>query len=243
MRWRERIADEGRALGWDRATVNALLLSGFVLLVSDYEGATSFWVVHFAPLFSGHSPVLHIAPYYWWFASSFALYLAVPCAAVRLVGGIRVRDLGFTLGDRRLGFGVSGALIGVMVPIIAVASRFPTFSNAYPLAGEALANGRIFAVYEIFYALYFVSWEFLFRGFLLQSVKSRLGGGMAVLVQTLPFALMHAGKPEAEAYGSIVAGLALGLLALRTGSFWYGALIHGTIAVVMDLICGLPRLH
>ena len=45
-----------------------------------------------------------------------------------------------------------------------------------------------------------------------------------------------------ESFGSIAAGLALGVLALRTGSFWYGAGLHATIAVFMDLLAGLPRL-
>ena len=42
------------------------------------------------------------------------------------------------------------------------------------------------------------------------------------------------GKAEIEAMGSIVAGIALGILALRTRSFWYGVAIHGVIAVWMD---------
>jgi membrane protease YdiL (CAAX protease family) len=45
---------------------------------------------------------------------------------------------------------------------------------------------------------------------------------------------MHLGKAELEALGSIAAGIALGVLALRTRSFWYGVLIHGVVAVWMD---------
>jgi len=61
-------------------------------------------------------------------------------------------------------------------------------------------------------------------------------------VQTLPFALLHTGKPEAEALSSVFAGVALGWLALRTRSFWWGALLHAAIAFAMDLCAAWSRL-
>jgi hypothetical protein len=36
--------------------------------------------------------------------------------------------------------------------------------------------------------------------------------------------------------------VALGVLALRTRSFWYGAVIHGTIAVWMDWLSAKQHL-
>jgi hypothetical protein len=39
-----------------------------------------------------------------------------------------------------------------------------------------------------------------------------------------------------EAIGSIVAGFVLGTLALKSGSIWWGALAHVTVAVTMDLL-------
>jgi membrane protease YdiL (CAAX protease family) len=53
---------------------------------------------------------------------------------------------------------------------------------------------------------------------------------------------MHMGKAEPEALGSIVAGVALGVLALRTRSFWYGVLVHASVAVWMDLLSASPAL-
>ena len=47
---------------------------------------------------------------------------------------------------------------------------------------------------------------------------------------------MHAGKPFAEGMGSVVAGIALGLFALRVRSFWYCWLLHALIAFTMDLL-------
>jgi uncharacterized protein len=208
--------------------------------VSDYEGATSYWTGSLGTHF-GAGPTHELGSYYWWFGSSFVLYLVIPCAWTKAFGPHQLGELGFGLGNRRLGLAISGGFLAIMIPVVLVASRFQAFHDEYPLCKEALGSRATFFTYEVGYALYFIAWEFLFRGYLLQGLKHRLGGGMAVLMQTLPFALMHSGKPEAEAYGSIVAGLALGVLALQTGSFWYGAGIHGVIAVTMDLVSAWGR--
>jgi uncharacterized protein len=136
----------------------------------------------------------------------------------------------------------------VMVPAVFIASKTKAFAGQYPLAGQGaftLAVGDkskglislpLFLIYESAYFAYFIGWEFLFRGWLLNGLLPHFGRGGAVLIQTVPFAIMHLGKPEPEALGSIIAGVALGVLALRTRSFWYGAFLHGSIAVTMDLV-------
>jgi hypothetical protein len=73
--------------------------------------------------------------------------------------------------------------------------------------------------------------EFFFRGFLLFPVARRLGW-QAVPVAMLPYALVHAGKPAWELFGSIAFGLALGDLALRSRSALYGLGVHILLAAV-----------
>jgi hypothetical protein len=46
-------------------------------------------------------------------------------------------------------------------------------------------------------------------------------GFYAVLIQMIPFVILHNGKPELETFGAIAGGIALGILALRTKSFYY----------------------
>ena len=43
--------------------------------------------------------------------------------------------------------------------------------------------------------------------------------------------------------GQILGGLALGWLALRTRSFWYGAFIHGAVDVTHDLMVTWLKHH
>jgi membrane protease YdiL (CAAX protease family) len=71
----------------------------------------------------------------------------------------------------------------------------------------------------------------------------KFGRAGAILIPVAPFAVMHLGKAEPEALGSIVAAIALGVLALRTRSFWYGFFVHGAVAVWMDVLYSWPAFH
>lgn len=225
--------------GWDLPATVASVTTCAVLIVGNYQGATQGFSIFF-PKATGRFQDIY--GFLWWFGASGFLFLAVPCAAAALTPGIRLRNLGTGAGDWRFGLGAAVLLLGIMLPVVFIAARSPQFQGSYPLAGGATKDRAHFVVYEAAYASYFVAWEFLYRGYLLFSLERKIGN-LAIVVQTIPFALLHLGKPELEALGSVVAGLALGIVALRARSFWYGALIHITVALTMDLRAGLPKLH
>lgn len=124
------------------------------------------------------------------------------------------------------------AVMGVAV--LAVSRAVPGFSAYYPVYAGARANHGLFALYALSVVAYMFAWEYFFRGFLLFSLAKRYGDG-AVVLQALPFALLHIGKPELEAYSSIAGGIILGVLALRTRSMWPCFLLHAFVAVWMDV--------
>ena len=181
-----------------------------------------------------------VAPHLAWYLSDVVLFLLVPAALLRALGQ-PLLEHGFGAGRVRSGAAAAGGLFLVMLPAVLVAARAPVFAAKYPLASGATASPGLFAAYEAAYALYFVAWEALWRGFLLFGLYRRIGLP-AVYVLALPFALAHHSKPEPEAFGSIVAAVALGYLALRTRSFWWGALLHAAVASTMDLAAGWARL-
>ncbi|MHB8873801.1 MAG: CPBP family intramembrane glutamic endopeptidase [Myxococcaceae bacterium] len=234
-----------RDLGGEPAVI--LCGASAVLVISHYQGATSYLRAVFGSRFDSH-PAATSLPYFWWFAASLFLYLLVPLALSYATRGSFTRAYGLGLGDVRAGLPLSALFLAVMLPAAYLASKSPSFSGAYPLAGQgafklnpgggspAQVSLSLFLAYEAAYFLYFVGWEFLFRGWMLNGLLPRFGKAGAVLIPTVPFAVMHLGKPELEALGSIVAGIALGVLALRTRSFWYGAALHGLVAVWMDLL-------
>ncbi len=67
--------------------------------------------------------------------------------------------------------------------------------------------------------------EFLYRGFLLFGLKDKFKEG-SILLQMVPFALLHLGKPEIETISTLVTGILFGYVAWRGKSFWPAFLIH-----------------
>jgi membrane protease YdiL (CAAX protease family) len=90
------------------------------------------------------------------------------------------------------------------------------------------------AAYELGFGLYFFAWEWFFRGWLLGRLAASYGAG-AIALQTVPFVLMHIGKPGPELHSSVIAGLVLGWLAWRGRSVWPCFLVHWGAALTMDL--------
>jgi membrane protease YdiL (CAAX protease family) len=53
--------------------------------------------------------------------------------------------------------------------------------------------------------------------------------------------MIHFGKPVAETFGAIIAGLALGYLAMKSRSWVYGACLHWGVGITMDLLAVLQK--
>ncbi len=242
-----------RYLGILRREETVILLGAALFLaLNHHHGSPGYFRGQLSPSFPTH-PAKAALPYLWWFGCSVLFYLALPLLLSKLTRGAFHRSYGLGLGNAREGFFVSAVFLAVMLPAVYGAAQFKTFTSHYPLGGQgaftlSLPGGKtevsytLFALYEAGYLAYFVAWEFFFRGWMLNGLLKRWGRAGAILIPTLPFVLMHFGKPEAEALGSIVAGVALAILALRTRSFWYGALLHGLIAVSMDVLSAWPYL-
>ena len=79
-------------------------------------------------------------------------------------------------------------------------------------------------------------WEFIWRGFMLFGLARILGPGPAILIQAVPFAFMHLGKPEIETLSTIFGGIGFGFIAWQSQSFVYPWLIHWFIASFTMLI-------
>lgn len=222
----------------------AFLTAGLALWAYDYYGGVRFFADVWAELFGLTRRTTEMWSYFYWFGSAFVMLMLVPAFVMRLTNRFvreedRVATLGLGIGDWRLGLPCAALFYGVMVVLLLAVVWTSDFRGKYPLYDDADRSLAMFIAYEAAYALYFVAWEFFFRGFLLFSLEKSLGV-WAIFVQMLPFVVMHFGKPDLEAMSSVFGGIALGWLALRTRSIWYGVFIHAATAVTLDcLIVGL----
>ena len=213
----------------------ALLLAPALLTFHRY------WMLpsDFRRLFSGFKtdPLFDLYSYAWWYLGSGVFLCAVPFLIWRIVWKRRFRDFGARLGEpteARAVLPVSAVMIAAAVAV----SFVPDFQNKYPLLKEARTRLELFLVYELLYGVYFFMWEFFFRGWMLRSLKRDFGAG-SIWIQTIPFAVMHFGKPLPETLGAVPAGLFLGWVSYQSGSFLYGWLLHWAVAFFMDVSASL----
>ena len=230
------------------------VVAGVMFWAYDYYGDTKYFrngdgitvfgkpvMDHIRGAFGAEGLVLEAGAYFYWYACCFIMLMVVPLIVVALNRNDRVADYGLGLGNWKLGFAVTGLFVGIIVPVLFIFAKSPEVQNYYPLFNKATKSWELFIYYELAYALYFVAWEFMFRGYMTFGLEKVIGK-WAIFVQAMPFMILHFGKPSLEALSSIFGGILLGWLALRTRSFWYGVFIHATMAVALDLIVGVPRL-
>ena len=221
--------------GWDRQATVILLASALLLTLHRYYSRRSFFNRHFVEYFSDF-PLPESHSYYYWFLITAFTLLLVPALVAKFGTTERLKDYGFRLGDQKLGWCVTGGAWVLMVPVVILAVIvYPPFVAKYPLCKAVVSSWQAFLLYQLAYGVYMFSWEFFFRGFMLFGLERKFGN-YSILIQTIPFAVMHYSKPLPEALGSIIAGVLLGVLAFETRSFIYGAVIHWLVAMTMDVV-------
>ena len=143
------------------------------------------------------------------------------------------RFLGLSLRGSAKEFVVVTVLWLLFVPVIYIAAGTPSFAKTYPRLRAIETDAALFVAYQAYYLVKWTAWEFFFRGFLLFGLWPDMRG-RAVLVSTIAFTAMHAGKPPAELLGSFFAGLILCFIAYRGRSIWPGVFLHSMVATTMD---------
>jgi len=134
-------------------------------------------------------------------------------------------DFGLRLGNFKVwGFYVIVTLI-VALPILYVASRSSALAQYYTIQKFDVVK------YCLETTVYLFAWEFIFRGFLLFGLKDKLKES-SILVQMVPFVLVHFGKPEIETISTILTGIYFGYVAYRGNSYWPAFIIHLFINIV-----------
>ncbi|HIJ66642.1 MAG TPA: CPBP family intramembrane metalloprotease [Candidatus Hydrogenedentes bacterium] len=149
------------------------------------------------------------------------------------VAGLSSYGLG--LGDVKFGLKATLTFYLLYVPCFIIFFRSAGFQEYYGARVDTamtLHKALCWDIPSVFFSM--VRTEFFFRGLLLFGFKRRYGTYAGVLASMIPYVLVHFGKPEIETFGSFPVGLALAYLAARTGSIWYGVLLHWSIALMLS---------
>jgi membrane protease YdiL (CAAX protease family) len=221
----------------DRKVITIFLSVAVLQTISYYVTSRRFFRINFFHQLQSN-PDVFLIEYLFWFIGDFFTFFVLAVLIIKFILKERLKDYGLTWGDKKIGLSISAIFIIVMLPAIWFFSAATEFVEKYPHLLSARANWGEFSIYETGMLIYMFSWEFIWRGFMLFGLKEKFGY-YAVLIQMIPFVILHNGKPFAETFGAIAGGIALGILALRTNSFLYGVITHMAIMFSIDFICTL----
>lgn len=175
----------------------------------------------------------------WWASVIVLMDLIIPMLIIRFAFREKISDFGFRFKGAFRDYYLYIVMLVVMIPLVLLAAKNEGFQLRYPFykPGNHEPLWPAFWIWEVFYFLQFVAIEFFFRGFMTLGLRKRFGY-YSIFVMTIPYCMIHFGKPFPETISAIIAGVVLGTLSLKSRSIFLGILIHYSVAISMDL-CAL----
>lgn len=165
-----------------------------------------------------------------------AFYFLVPVLVIKILFREDLGAYGLQWKGAFKDYWIYLVMLCVMIPLVAFFSTTASFQAKYPFYD--LAQGEklwpYFWMWEGMYFLQFFALEFFFRGFMTHGLKHRFGF-YSVFVMTIPYCMIHFGKPLPETIAAIAAGIVLGALSLKSRSILLGVAIHYSVGLMMDL--------
>jgi hypothetical protein len=162
-------------------------------------------------------------------ASALVYFGILPLLTIVILLWKNPLDFGLRPGNYKL-WGLHVIVFFVVAtPILILSSRFSSLSAYYTIDEFSLLK----YTWEII--IYMLAWEFIFRGFILFGLKEKFGE-FSILVQMIPFALLHFGKPEIETISTILVGIYFGYVCYRGNSYWPAVLMHLYINIGFRII-------
>jgi membrane protease YdiL (CAAX protease family) len=135
---------------------------------------------------------------------------------------------------------IYAGLMAIVGPVVFLVAQQPDFGNYYPFYKHCSRSWFDLLVWEGMYFAQFFALEFFFRGWMIGALRGTMGSA-AIFAMSLPYCMIHYGKPYLEAHGAIVAGVVLGSLSMRTRSIYGGVFLHVGVAALMDFLSLLKR--
>ena len=217
----------------NRKTAIILLSTPVILTTFRYYGMKDFYLNHLTASFALFGD-RELTSAFYTLSSSLVFLGILPALIIKFVFHEPLSLYGVRLGDWQFGLKAFLLLTPVMVALTYPSSRMESFTAEYPLYKGAGASPFNFMTYSFLYLVYYLGWEFFFRGYMQFGLGRRLGDWNAILIQTLTSCLLHIGKPDPEIYSSIIGGLVWGIVVFRTRSLLPVLLLHWLLGISLD---------
>ena len=173
-----------------------LLVSVVVMVAWKTLGRQSFYLDHLAELVQLGDASDSAA--YYQMVMTLMLLGVLPACLMRFVFGESPANLGLGRGSVTAGL----VLLTLTLPFILWVSHAnadnAVFRAMYPLNRGACRNGLMFVAHVASLSLFYLGWEFHFRGFLQRGLGASFGPAAGICVQVLASSLLHLDRPGAE---------------------------------------------
>lgn len=220
----------------EKRVVLLLVSSAIVLTLAWYPGYYTFFLKQSWFKTSPHR--------LWWahlyqFLMDLILLVGVPVLLIKLVLKENLRDYGVCLGDWRFALKYLAVVCVLMAPVLYFGAQDVALQKEYPLVGNLFGQhgASSMVMWECTYLLYYIAWEFHFRGVQQLGLESRVGPVLAILFQMMASTLIHVRKPFGETFSAIAGAFIIGILVWRSRSILWAILLHWYIGASTDFWC------
>jgi membrane protease YdiL (CAAX protease family) len=145
-------------------------------------------------------------------------YVIFPVFTILIILRKNPLDYGLRIGNYKLWSFYVAITVLIGIPVLYIGSLFSSVGQYYtqPFGYYSFLTQMVPLLF---------AWEYLLRGFLLFGLKEKFKEA-SILIQMVPFTLLHLGKPEIEILMCIPMGIWFGYIAYRGKSFWPAFIIH-----------------
>jgi membrane protease YdiL (CAAX protease family) len=147
--------------------------------------------------------------------------------------GFRPDELGLKLPNRK-GVKLVLLLLALSIPLSLYGTTIPSMRNYYPVF--PYSGSLTFFLGELGMGLIMLAHEAFYRGFLLFPLAKK-NEWIAILLQDIPYTLVHIGKPGIEIPYAFIAGIIFAKMDLKGESFVPSFLLHWLGSAFFDLLC------
>jgi len=165
-----------------------------------------------------------------------SLYVFFPLCLLWLTcRRLRLSDVGLSTGVRRKTARITAIFLLAAFCLSVVGLAVPSMTRYYPVWRTGRVTLQAFVYNEAVVSVFMFACEFFYRGIVLFVLARRSFWG-AIVLQTLPYAFLHLGKPDIEVPYSFLAGIAFGWANLRCGSVIPSWVTHAVGSALFDAL-------
>ncbi len=221
----------------DSKTWIALTYTALVMSLVYYFGKSNNGIEYFPDFFKSLYTRDTIPEYsfyskLYWVAFGITVYFIIPWIYLRCRGE-KLRDYGVRLPSSYSHLWIYAVMLVIVIIIAYSASFKESFQKQYPYYKYYQEAPLFYGLFWVGRAFRFFALEFFFRGFLLFSLKQKMGDS-AFFVSMIPYCMLHFGKPFPETIFAIIGGIIFCWIAARTKSIWGAVVLHVALAMAMD---------